>query len=245
MFNSQNNNNLIISIEGNIGSGKSTLLANLKEHFKYNRSVLFLKEPVDDWACIKDISGKTMLELFYEDQTKHAFAFQMMAYISRLAILKDTLQNNSNCIIITERSLYTDKMVFAKMLFDNNNISLENYSIYIKWFDTFVDCFNVDKVVYVQTAPFICYDRIQKRSRAGENNIELSYLTNCHGYHEDMLNTSLPSCVCKKQLVLNGNIDMHECPHQVSQWITDIEVFILTTTVSSVNCVFDKETLSC
>ncbi len=245
MFNSQNNNNLIISIEGNIGSGKSTLLANLKEHFKYNSSVLFLKEPVDDWACIKDISGKTMLELFYEDQSKHAFAFQMMAYISRLAILKETLQRNSNCIIITERSLYTDKMVFAKMLFDNNNISLENYSIYIKWFDTFVDCFKVDKIVYVQTVPIICYDRIQKRSRAGENNIELSYLTNCHGYHEEMLDTSLPSCVCAKQLVLNGNVDIHECPDQLSNWLSDIKAFIWTSTASTVNCVFDKETLSC
>ena len=228
MFNnSPNNNNIIISIEGNIGSGKSTLLANLKEHFKDNSSILFLKEPVDDWSCIKDIHGKTMLELFYEDQSKHAFAFQMMAYISRLSILKETLQNNTNCTIITERSLYTDKMVFAKMLFDSNNISLENYSIYNKWFDTFVDCFCVNKIVYVQTIPIVCYDRIQKRSRAGESNIELSYLTNCHEYHEDMLNTRLESCVCKNQLVLNGNVDIYDNPDQLTLWIKHVEDFIL------------------
>jgi deoxyadenosine/deoxycytidine kinase len=138
-------------------------------------------------------------------------------------------------------------MVFAKMLFDNKHISLENYSIYIKWFDTFVDCFNVDKVVYVQTRPIVCYDRIQKRSRAGESNIELSYLTNCHGYHEDMLNTTLAECVCKKQLVLNGNIDMHERPDQLSIWISDVEAFILTSSAQMIvsSSVFDKETLSC
>jgi thymidylate kinase len=37
----------VISIEGNIGSGKSTLMKYLKEHFKNDNHVIFLKEPVD------------------------------------------------------------------------------------------------------------------------------------------------------------------------------------------------------
>ena len=57
-----------ISIEGNIGSGKSTLLANLREHYKNNDNVIFLKEPVDEWAKIKDINGTTILEKFYAEQ---------------------------------------------------------------------------------------------------------------------------------------------------------------------------------
>lgn len=226
MFNKSVNNNIIVSIEGNIGSGKSTLLEKLKLYFTNNNKVIFLKEPVDDWECIRDVNNKTMLELFYEDQDKHAFAFQMMAYISRLAILKDTLQNNSNCIIITERSLYTDKMVFAKMLFDSNKISLENYSIYIKWFDTFVDCFSVDKIVYVKTDPDICYNRIKKRSRTGESNIALEYLQKCHTYHENMLDVTLDNCVCKNKIVVDGNIDIYDNLNQLTQWIHDIENFI-------------------
>jgi deoxyadenosine/deoxycytidine kinase len=230
MFNkSANNNNIIVSIEGNIGSGKSTLLEKLKLHFYNNNKILFLKEPVDDWSTIRDLNNKTILELFYEDQTKHAFAFQMMAYISRLAILKETLQKNSNCIIITERSLYTDKMVFAKMLFDNNNISLENYSIYLKWFNTFVDSFSVDKIVYVKTDPTICYSRIQKRSRTGESNIELYYLQKCHNYHESMLDVNTDKCVCKNQIIVDGNADIYDSPNQLVQWILDIETFIYKT----------------
>ena len=226
MFNKSANNNIIVSIEGNIGSGKSTLLEKLKLHFHNNKNILFLKEPVDDWSTIRDINNKTMLELFYEDQNKHAFAFQMMAYISRLAILKETLQNNSDCIIITERSLYTDKMVFAKMLFDNNNISLENYSIYLKWFNTFVDTFNVDKIVYVKTDPSICYTRIQKRSRTGESNIELDYLQKCHNYHESMLDINTNNCLCKNQIVVDGNADIYDNPNNLAQWICDIQTFI-------------------
>ena len=133
-----------ISIEGNIGSGKSTLLANLREHFKYNDNVVFLKEPVDEWAKIKDKNGITILEKFYANQEKYSFSFQMMAYVSRIKVLRDTLKEkqemdknkdkkqNNNYIIITERSLYTDKMVFAKMLYDNGKIEDVNYQIYLK-----------------------------------------------------------------------------------------------------------------
>ena len=82
----------LVSIEGNIGSGKSTLMKNLKEYYKNNNQVLFLKEPVDEWEKIKDSNGITILEKFYKDQDKYSFPFQMMAYISRLNVLRDTLK---------------------------------------------------------------------------------------------------------------------------------------------------------
>ena len=71
----------IITIEGNIGSGKSTLLAHLKEKYENNTNIIFLREPVDEWECIKDKEGVTMLEKFYSDQKTYSFSFQMMAYI--------------------------------------------------------------------------------------------------------------------------------------------------------------------
>jgi deoxyadenosine/deoxycytidine kinase len=144
------NNYTIISIEGNIGSGKSTLLANLREHFKDNVDIVFLKEPVDEWAKIKDKNGTTILEKFYADQETYSFPFQMMAYISRLAILKETVKKHPDAIIITERSLHTDRMVFAKMLHDDNKIETINYKIYLKWFDTFANDFPIHKIIYVK-----------------------------------------------------------------------------------------------
>ena len=107
--------NTIISIEGNIGSGKSTLLSKLQEEFKDNKNIVFLKEPVDEWETIRDENGITMLEKFYENQENYSFPFQMMAFISRLSLLKDSIKKNPGAIFITERSLYTDKMVFAKL----------------------------------------------------------------------------------------------------------------------------------
>lgn len=216
----------IVSIEGNIGSGKSTLLSNLKETLKNRTDIVFLTEPVDEWEKITDENGITMLEKFYNNQKDYSFSFQMMAYISRLALLKEATKNNPGAIIITERSLYTDKMVFAKMLFESKNIEVINYKIYLKWFETFASEFPINKVIYVKTSPEICYDRIEKRSRTGESSISLDYLTNCDKYHNEMLNKEVESCVCENQLVIDGNVDIHENSSQLTEWINNIINFV-------------------
>ena len=226
-----NSSFIIVSIEGNIGSGKSTLLANLRSYYESNSDVIFLKEPVDEWEKIKDENGTTILEKFYGDQDKYSFPFQMMAYVSRLKVLRDALKGidrtqNRRIVIITERSLYTDKMVFAKMLFDSQKIELINYKIYLNWFDTFSEEFPVNKVVYVKTDPEICHSRIMKRSREGESNIPLEYLQNCNNYHNNMLDVNLADCVCQDQLILDGNVDIYENADQLVKWINEIEGFI-------------------
>jgi len=234
----------IISIEGNIGSGKSTLLANLKKHFNNKNNVIFLREPVDDWSKIKDENGVTILEKFYADQDKYSFSFQMMAYISRLKLLKDVVnkcindeETNVLCdnlsspvkriyYIITERSLFTDKMVFAKMLYDSGKIECVNYQIYLSWFDTFIDEYKVNKIIYVNTNPEICFERIGKRHRDGESNISLEYLTKCHLYHENMLDKTLSDCVFDNQLTLDGNIDICINVNIINEWTTMIRNYI-------------------
>ena len=221
---------VIVSIEGNIGSGKSTLLSNLHTYYKDDDSVIFLKEPVDEWEKIKDENGTTMLEKFYDDQEKYSFPFQMMAYVSRLKVLRDALKQmastNKKTILITERSLYTDKMVFAKMLYDSGKIEHINYQIYLNWFDTFSEEFPVHKVVYVKTSPEECHSRIIERARNGEENIPLDYLTSCNEYHNNMLDQTSIECVCHEQLILDGNIDIYENEKQLEEWIHEINEFI-------------------
>jgi deoxyadenosine/deoxycytidine kinase len=230
-----NSNIQIVSIEGNIGSGKSTLLANLKKYFNKNTNIIFLKEPVDEWSKIKDTNGKTILEKFYADQNKYSFSFQMMAYISRLKILRDTIKNiqeqeqeqNTKYVIITERSLFTDKMVFAKMLYDTGKIEYINYQIYINWFDTFANDFPINKIIYVKACPEICHQRICIRQRDGEDNIPIDYLQSCSEYHDSMLNKDSIECVCNDQLVLNGNDDIYKNENILEVWIEQIEKFII------------------
>ena len=220
----------ITSIDGNIGSGKSTLMANLRHYYCNNPNVIFLKEPLDEWSEIKDKTGVTILEKFYEDSEKYAFSFQMMSFVSRLKVFKDSIKNinksSKKTIIISERSLFTDKMVFAKMLYDTKKIEHINYQIYLNWFDTFSEEFPVHKVIYIKTEPEKCHSRILKRAREGESLIPFEYLKSCDEYHDNMLNKSSSDCICQKQLILNGNIDIYENQNQIKKWITEIDNFI-------------------
>lgn len=211
----------IVSIEGNIGGGKTTLLEALKNIKWADKKIVFVREPVDEWEKIKDGEGKTILEKFYNDQEKYSFPFQMLAFISRLKLLKEAVELNPGSIIITERSLFTDKLVFAKMLFDSKKMEDINYLIYLNWFDTFSEKYPVNKVIYVKTNPEVCFERIEKRSRQGENNIPLEYLMECDTYHEKMMDELKIDA-----LILDGNIDIYYNKEKLGEWMNSIKEFI-------------------
>ena len=177
---------MIISVEGNIGSGKSTILDILRRKYNENENIIFVDEPVSEWNQIKD-DGKTVLELFYQDKNKYSFTFQVMAYITRLRKLLEAIDNNPNKVIICERSIYTDKYVFAKMLYQQGYINEIEWKTYNYWFDTFKDKTKLDLVFYVNTEPSICFDRIKKRNRTGESDIPIDYLEHCHKLHQEWL----------------------------------------------------------
>ena len=101
-----------------------------------------------------------------------------------------------------------------------------NYNIYLRWFETFANEFPIDKVIYVDTEPEICNERIIKRSRQGESNIPLEYLKKCDLYHIKMLDKSLNSCICKNQLSLDGNVDIYKNSEKLDEWISQIDKFI-------------------
>jgi len=195
---------MIISIEGNIGSGKSTFIDLLKKHYEDNDNVIFIKEPIDVWNTIKDNECNTILQKFYNDPYKYAFSFQFMVFISFIEILKKTIENNPNAIIITERSIETNKNVFAKMLYDGGFIEDINYKIYLKWFNFFAGDYSVDKIIYIRSNPEVCLDRVKKRARDGEELIKIDYLETCDKYHEEFIAGK------EKYLVLNGNLDLQD-----------------------------------
>lgn len=214
----------IVSIEGNIGSGKSTLIEHLKNNYE-KENIIYLEEPVKEWTNIKDKDGTNILVKFYEDQKKYSFAFQMMAYISRLDLLRRTIKENPGAIIITERSLYTDKYVFAKMLYDSNKIEEIEYNIYNKWFSSMVDLAPLDKVIYMKTSADTSFNRILKRSRDGENNIEKDYIEKCNDYHNEMYKKLNDSDNIKK-IIIDCTNNIEEENNLLDVWSNEIMDFI-------------------
>jgi len=196
---------ILVSLEGNIGAGKSTLLENLETHLDENSGWFFLKEPVHIWEQIRDENGNTILAKFYENPSRYAFAFQIMAYTTRLHELKRIMRENPHCKgVICERSLEADKHIFAKMLHADGLIDGVMYEIYERYFSEYEGNFTLDGMIYVDAQPDVCFQRVEKRCRAGENSIELDYLKKCHDYHCAWLdNTSA------KLLRLDVNADVN------------------------------------
>ncbi len=233
----------IYYVEGNIGSGKSTIVQRLHALLTdiadvapvtSSTNIVFLQEPVDEWNTVRDKDNKTMLQKFYADQATYAFPFQMMAYISRLHLMKTTISNmqqtktymaHSRHIIIIERSLQTDRYVFAKMLHDAGAIEDVNYQIYLKWFDKLNISEALQKqshTIYVKTSPEICYSRVAARNRSGESTIQLSYLQSCGEYHEAMINTVMSS---RNTLVIDGNCEITS--EEYSRYLSTISGYLM------------------
>ena len=213
---------IVLSLEGNIGAGKSTILNALEKHLGNKSGWLFLKEPVHIWETIQDKDGKSILCKFYENPSKYAFSFQVMAFITRYQELKRILKENPDCKgIICERSLEADKNIFAKMLHEDELMDSMHYSIYDRYFQEYEGNLQLDGLIYIDASPEICFDRVQLRSRNGENNISLDYLKKCHKFHEQwMFNTKTPV------LHLNVNENMHTANYVVQNWLQKITNFI-------------------
>ena len=214
--------NKMISIEGNIGSGKSTLIDKLKQQLN---DISFIDEPVSEWKQIKDKKGDDILSKFYNDQEKYAFPFQMMAYISRLAMVKKSIKENKQHMI-SERSLYTDKYVFAKMLYDDNKLGECEYQIYNKWFETFSEISELTHIIYINTSPSTCFKRVNLRAREGEDKISFEYLSNCNDYHNEMIKHFINNNI--SVIELDGEENVFD-DNTITNWVNKIKAFISNT----------------
>ena len=203
---------MLVSIEGNIGSGKSTIINFLKN--LNSNDIVFVDEPVDEWVKIKDNSGQNALQLFYDNQKENSFWFQILAYITRLRNLIDVIKNNENKIIICERSIYTDKNVFASMLYQSGMFKEIEWKTYLYWFDTFKEQTQLDLILYVNTEPEECLARINKRNRIEEKNkISLDYLKECHDKHIQWISTTNTKII---------NIDGHQSIENIYKFVENI-----------------------
>lgn len=210
---------LLISIEGNIGAGKSYLLGNLR---KAHPEWVFIDEPVEFWESLKNDAKESLLEVFYKDQRRWSYTFQNCALLSRFNNIETCVSDFATNaaakfakeqaalepaerkaapakgvpqVFITERCLDTDHEVFAKMLHSDGQLDNLEYDLYQRWFNLLgKSCTPLSAIVYVDTVPTTCSERITKRSREGEGGIPLAYLTNLDKFQREWIDsTSVPT----------------------------------------------------
>ena len=207
-------------LEGNIGTGKTTLGKKLVEKYKDSE---FITEPVNDWINIKDNDDKqNILEKFYINKERWGYTFQTYAFLTKAKLISKPQEKS---IRFLERSILTDKNVFAKALYESGEMNNIEWKMYIEWSEWIYKEIEEkvgshDGIIYIRCDPLISYDRVKIRLRAEENLIPLEYLEKIHKYHDEwLLNNS-------NVIVIDVNNDFENNEKELEIIINKISEFI-------------------
>ena len=163
----------LVNLEGNIGAGKSTLLRVLKAAYGGCSAVRFVDEPVAQW----ERAG--LLAALYAGKMSPA-AFQLTAMVTRAAALKEALADPFAKVIISERSLASDRAVFAA-----TQLSGADRDAY----DLAYETIELPAVAATATVLLECpveelTRRVSRRRRDGENRVSVEYLQMLEAAHQ-------------------------------------------------------------
>jgi deoxyguanosine kinase len=151
--------NRYVVVEGAIGAGKTSLARMLAERFK---AKLVLEE-VEENPFLKD---------FYKDRSRFAFQAQMHFLFSRYQQQRTLRQME----LFSER-LVADYLFAKDRIFAGLNLSDREFALYEKmvgWLE--LDVMKPDVVVYLQANPEVLLERIAKRGRPFERDVDRDYI---------------------------------------------------------------------
>uniref|UniRef100_A0A8C9SV78 Thymidine kinase 2, mitochondrial n=1 Tax=Scleropages formosus TaxID=113540 RepID=A0A8C9SV78_SCLFO len=197
------------STRRNIASGKTTCL----EYFSKTSNLEVLTEPVSKW---RNIQGHNPLALMYQDPVRWGLTLQ--TYV-QLTMLDRHLSTMSAPVRMMERSIYSAKYIFVENLYRSGKMPEVDFAVLSEWFDWITSNIDipVDLIVYLQTTPQTCYERLTQRCREEEKVIPLEYLETIHQLYEDWLINQMSFKVPAPVLVIPANHDLQKMLHQYEE----------------------------
>lgn len=194
----------IIKVEGIIGAGKTTTIKYIAgELIARGYSVYIINECVDEW--LED----GLLQKFYNDPKRYAYHFQTKAFVDKVKKFRRAFNKYYGKVdfIITERSLLSD-YIFAELLHNDgmiDDMEFKHYNDWYRmWYSIVPEEFQYGLTVYLRVEPSIALQRVEERSRSGENNIKYEYERDLHTLHDDYFNIKN-----KYNLVWNSSKNIH------------------------------------
>ncbi|XP_069509193.1 thymidine kinase 2, mitochondrial isoform X3 [Ambystoma mexicanum] len=199
----------VICIEGNIASGKSTCL----EFFSKTPNIEVITEPVTKW---RNVQGHNLLGLMYQDSSRWGITLQTYVQLTMLDMHTTPMIFP---VRMMERSILSAKYIFVENLYRSGRMPEVDYVVLTEWFNWIMKKMDVsvDLIVYLQSSPKTCYERLKKRCREEEKIIPMEYLEAIHNLHEEWLIKQIRFPVPAPVLVIKADDDLQNMIRQYEE----------------------------
>ena len=195
-----------IAFAGNIGVGKTAFVQkSLREP---NRSILlkFLKNS-NEMQSFEEVPDNRVLEKFYQDPKRWAFASQMNIFTARMKVMARIMDYPG--IALEDRTIYEDRFVFGQTNFEEENMNDTEFWIYDNAFKQIVKNYTPPTLlVYLKVQDVeVLKARIKERDRNSEKTISSEYLLKLNQNYDKFFK-EYPH----PKIIINAETDMIKYP---------------------------------
>jgi deoxyadenosine/deoxycytidine kinase len=219
----------IVDIQGTIAAGKTSIASQVKKDPRRFVELLFrdrissrpythvcvVPEPIEHWTCVGD-DNEDLLASMYADARLNGMAFQMNVVNTQVDIMTEAIalavidgknvNDHGRILMITERSTFCGRHIFAQMNRDNRKITAAHWKVYCDSYDAahakwrenirtmFPDGVMVRNLgtVFLQISPKEAAVRAAKRDRPADRNLPFEVFEELERRHQDLYGRSNP-----------------------------------------------------
>jgi deoxyadenosine/deoxycytidine kinase len=185
-----------VVIAGNIAAGKTTLTQLLSQELGW--------EPF-----LESVAENPYLADFYADMRRWSFHSQIFFLSRRLVHHRQLLERPNS--VIQDRSVYEDAEIFARNLARQGKMTERDYGVYRSLYDAIISILPPpDLVIYLRASVETLQDRIARRGRDFEQNIDPGYLQQLNALYEDWIGSF---GLCPILTVPSDTLNFHDPDH--------------------------------
>lgn len=197
----------LITLAGTVGVGKSTLTNVLSQTLGFK-------------SAFEKVDGNPYLEDYYRDFKTWSFHLQMYFLAERFKQQKRMHEEGLG--YVQDRSIYEDVGIFAKLQYDQGNMTNRDYDTYLSLFEAMVmnPYFpKPDVLIYIDGSFESIMQRIQSRGREMEINTPVSFWEDLYHRYQTWI-SEFNECP-----VLHLDIDHYDChnPSSVKEIVHALE----------------------